>query len=144
MIDIENCIFTRLKTAILAKYPDAAVWGDYVEQLAQFPAVTIAELNNVTLEKMQDEAPAERFATITYEVNVYCDDRVGKKEVCKDILKIVDNEMLALNFSRRPARRLPAINRSIYRMYTRYTAVVDEGSPDPEDEDTIVHLIYRG
>lgn len=141
MIDIENKILTLLTEAILAEYPEAVVVGDYVEEFARFPAITVNEIENSTLRRMQDDAPVEHYATVTYEVNVYCNDRVGKKAVCKDILKITDDVMVALKFRRYPARRVPNIDRTIYRMYTRYTAVVDEGTDD--GNGTITYQMYR-
>lgn len=141
MIDIENKIFTLLANAIHARYPEAVVVGDYAEQFASFPAVTINEIENSTVRRMQDDEPVEHYASITYEVNVYCNDRVGKKELCKNILKITDDVMVGLKFRRYPARRIPNIDRTIYRMYTRYMAVVDEGTDD--GHGTITHQMYR-
>lgn len=148
MIDIENYVFTTLKNAILEKYPDAVVQGDYVEEMERFPAVTINEIGNATLRRMQDEEPVEHYATITYEVNVYCNARLGKKAMGKDILNIVDGVMLSMKFSKGLTRRLPAVNntRTVYRLYSRYTAVVDEGTveTDGTGEQKIVHHMYRG
>ena len=141
MIDIENKIFTLVATAIQAQYPSAVVVGDYVEQFASFPAVTINEIENSTVRRMQDDEPVEHYAQVTYEVNVYCNERIGKKELCKSILKIVDDVMVGLKFRRYPARRVPNIDRTIYRMYTRYTAVVDEGTDD--GNGTITYQMYR-
>lgn len=145
MIDIENYVFTRLCNAIHEKYPEANVLGDYVEELATFPAVTIREYGNETLKRMQDDEPVEHYATVVYEVNVYCNERLGKRAQCKDILGIVDREMMAMKFTKRPQRQLPAVNntRTIHRMYARYTAVVDEGTLS-EDGKTITHYMYRG
>lgn len=148
MIDIENYVVTKLSEAILTKYPEAEVLGDYLEELAKFPTITITEIGNATLRRMQDEEPVEHYATVTYEINVYCNDRVGKKEKCKDILDICDSVMLSMKFSKGLTRRLPAIDhsRTVYRMYSRYTAVVDEGTAtEGEDgEEMIVHHTYRG
>lgn len=143
MVDIENYIFTALMDAVTAEYPGAAFHNDYDEELAAFPAVTVMEINNTTLRRMQDEEPVEHYATVTYEVNVYSNERIGKKEVCKDILRIIDGVMLGMKFTKGPCRSLPAIDhlRSVYRMYARYTAVVDEGTVDGEN---IIYHTYRG
>ena len=141
MIDIESYVFTALFNAIRAEYPDAVIIGDYIEELAKFPAVTITEIEKATLKRMQDDALTEHYATVTYEVNVYCDDRIGKKEICKDILRIADEVMFGMKFRRYRFKRLPAIDRSIYRMYTRYTAVVDEGTED--GNGNITYQMYR-
>lgn len=148
MIDIENYVVTQLTEAILEKYPQAVVLGDYLEELASFPTVTITEIRNATLTRMQDEEPTEHYATVTYEVNVYSNARIGKKEVCKDILDICDSVLFPLKFVKGLTRRLPAIDhsRTVYRMYSRYTVVVDEGevTDDGDGNETIVYHTYRG
>lgn len=141
MIDIENYVFTALANAIHAEYPDAVIIGDYQEAFAKFPAVTISEIEKATLKRMQDDELTEHYATVTYEINVYCDDRIGKKEVCKDILRIADEVMFGMKFRRYRFKRLPNIDRTIYRMYTRYTAVVDEGTED--GNGNITYQMYR-
>ena len=141
MIDIENYIFTALSSAIRAEYPDAMITGDYPETFAKFPAVTVNEIEKATLKRMQDDEPTEHYATVTYEINVYCDDRIGKKEVCKDILRIADEVMFGMKFRRYRYKRLPNIDRTIYRMYTRYTAIVDEGTDD--GNGNITYQMYR-
>lgn len=141
MIDIENYVLTALANAIHEKYPDAVVRGDYVEEFAHFPAVTVNEIEKATLKRMQDPEPTEHYATVTYEVNVYCNERVGKKEICKDILGIADEVMFGMKFRRYRFKRLPNIDRTIYRMYTRYTAIVDEGTDD--GNGNITYQMYR-
>ena len=144
MIDIENYVFTALMDAVTAEYPDAEFHNDYDEELAGFPAVTVMEINNTTLRRMQDDALTEHYATITYEVNVYSNERLNKKAVCKDIIRIVDGVMLGMKFSKGPCRNVPAVDhsRSVYRMYARYTGVVDEGEED--ENGNIVYHTYRG
>lgn len=148
MINIENYVLTKLSEAILRKYPKAVVLGDYLEKMASFPTVTVTEIENTTLRRMQDAEPVEHYARVTYEVNVYCNDRVGKKEACKAIIGICDDVMLGMKFVKTRTRRLPAIDhtRTVYRMYTRYTAVVDEGTVelDGDGNEITVYRTYRG
>ena len=145
MVDIESYVFTKIAEAILEEHPDAVILGDYIEELSSFPTITVTEIGNATLRRMQDEELTEHYATITYEVNVYCNDRTWKKAGCKSILRIVDEVMLGMKFTKGLQRQLPAIDhsRTVYRMYARYTAVVDEGT-ESEDGETITHQIYRG
>lgn len=148
MIDIENYVITQLTEAILEKYPDAEVLGDYLEEIAKFPTVTITEIRNQTLTRMQDEEPVEHYATVTYEINVYSNSRIWKKEICKDILDICDRVLFPMKFVKGLTRRLPAIDhsRTVYRMYSRYTVVVDEGEVTYDDDgnENIVYHTYRG
>lgn len=143
MIDIENYVFTQISDAVHAEYPDAVVIGDYIEELAKFPTVIVNEIGNATLGRMQDDENVEHYARVTYEVNVYSNERLDKKAVCKDVLNIVDGVMFGMKFNKTLTRRLPAINRTVYRLYARYTAVVDEGTEIDEGE-TVRYQIYRG
>lgn len=147
MIDIESYVITALTEAIQERYPDAVVIGDYIEETAHYPTVTITEIANSTLRRMQDDEPVEHYATITYEINAYSNERIGKKEIAKDIIDICDGVMLGMKFTKGLTRRLPAIDhlRTVYRMYARYTAVVDEGTiEEREGEEILVHHTYRG
>ena len=141
MIDIENYVLTAIESAVTEQYPDAEVIGDSAEQFARFPAVTVNEIGNATIRRMQDDELTEHLARITYEINVYCNDRVARKTQCKNVLKIVDETMLGMKFTRTMIRRLPNIDRTIYRMYARYTAVVDEGTED--GNGNVTYQIYR-
>lgn len=147
MISIEDWVFTAIYNAVKAEYPEAVILGDYLEEVASYPTVTVTEIYNNTLRRMQDEEPVEHYATLTYEVNVYANDRVGKKEVCKDILRIIDGVMFGIKFTKSRQRQLPAIDhsRTVYRMYTRYTGVVDEGTVVTDGEtETVTYHTYRG
>lgn len=146
MIDIENYVITQLTNAIQAVYPTAEIYGDYIEELAAFPAVTVNEIASETLRRMQDEEPVEHYARVTYEVNIYCNDRIGKKEKAKAILDIVDGVMFPMKFVKGPTRRLPAVDhsRTVYRLYARYTVIVDEGTVETtNDGEKIVYHTYR-
>ena len=159
MVDIENYIITRLEEAIHAEYPNAVVLGDLLEELAEFPTVTVNEIQNETLRRMQDDEPVEHYARVTYEVNIYTNLRYGRKEEAKSILGIIDSVMFPMKFVRRSTRRLPDVDhsRTIYRLYARYSAVVDEGTVTAgpvgatgatgetgETVETITYHTYRG
>ena len=147
MIDIENAIIDRITEAVLEVSPDANVYGDYVEEIISLPTVTVTEINNETLSHMQDNLETEHYATVTYEVNIYVNDQVGKKTRAKDILKAIDGVMIPLNFVRRPTRRLFAINntRTVLRLYARYQAIVEEATTvvGENGEETTIHYLYR-
>jgi hypothetical protein len=68
-----------------------------------------------------------------YEVNVYSNKTVGKKSECIEIIALIDEEMLAMGFSRITLTPVPNENDStIYRMVGRYRAVVSSD-----------HIIFR-
>lgn len=146
MIDIENAVIDRITQAVTGAFPGATVLGDYIEEIESFPTVTVTEINNETLLRMQDDAGVEHYARITYEVNIYTNDRVGKKTKAKDVMDVIDEVMFPLNFVRRTTRRLMAIDhsRTVFRLYARYQVIADEGTTITEDgEEVTTHYLYR-
>ncbi len=127
MIDIENMVFDTISKAVKAEYPNAAVYGEYVDIPAAFPCVTLVEEDNTVYRKTQDEEEREHHATLMYTINIYCNKANGKRAEAKAIAKIVDDAMQSLKFTRTVKNQIPNADRSIYRMILRYTAVVAEG-----------------
>lgn len=126
MIDIENEVYTQLADAIREQYPNTLVSGEYVNAPTQFPYVSIVEVDNYSAEKHMDNGDTEKYATITYEVNVYVNNIKGKKKICRRIMCIVDAMMLSLNFTRLSLTPVPNLeNATIYRIVGRYRAETD-------------------
>lgn len=139
MIDVENIIFTALATAIRTAYPGASVYGEFVEIPASFPCVSIVEADNRVLERTRDLDGIEHYAQIMYEINVYTNDANGKKSKAKAIANLIDTEMSGMLFTRTYRGQTPNIDRSIYRITMRYSAVVREGI---DMGDKIVHQMH--
>ena len=141
MIDIENVVYTTVYDALIAAFPNIQVSGDSQEQFASFPAVTIEELNNHTLERTLDEQLHEHHARLTYNIEVYSDRQRGRKGECRKIFDVIDRAMQGMKFIRGDLFRVPTIDRTIYRMYGRYYAIVEEGEPD--GNGNTVYQMYR-
>lgn len=140
MIDIENLVINTVKTAVLAAYPSCTVYGVYVEAPSAFPCVSIVEDDNYTYRPTQDESLQEHQATVMYSVNVYSNLAAGAKEQAKAIMAVVDTAMQNMKFTRTVRSQIPNIDRTIYRVVARYTAVV--GEPQTVDGNT-VYQMYR-
>ena len=138
MIDVENLIFDRLADIVRTVSPSAAVYGEYVEAPAAFPCVTIVEADNRVLERTRDLDAIEHYAQIMYEVNVYTNDSSGKKSKAKSIANAIDNEMLAMHFTRSFRGQTPNIDRTIYRITMRFSAIVREAQS--ENGKLVYHL----
>lgn len=139
MIDIENIIFTQLATALRTSFSGISVYGEYVETPASFPCVTIVEADNSVLQMARDLSGVEHYAQIMYEINVYTDDGNGKKAKAKSIAKVIDDVMSGLLFTRTFRGQTPNLDRTIYRITMRYSAVVSENL---SDESNIVHVMH--
>ena len=125
MIDIENAVFNRVVTKVREVFPDIFMTGEYVNSPASFPAVSLVEMDNATRIETIDSGSNENHANVMYEVNVYSNKTAGKKSECKAIIALIDEEMLAMGFSRSTLTPVPNENDStIYRMVGRYRATV--------------------
>lgn len=141
MIDIENKVLSVVREAILAQYPTASVYGEYVEVPASFPCVTVTEDTNYTYVYTKDEQLAEHHAEVQYAVNVYSNKQTGAKLEAKAIMNIADNAMQGMTFWRTMTRQVPNVDRTIYRLIARYRAVV--GEPTQVGDDLVFHMYQK-
>lgn len=125
MIDIENAVFNRVVTRVREVFQDIFMTGEYVKSPPSFPAGSLVEMDNSTRVETIDSGSNENHANVMYEVNVYSNKTTGKKSECKAIMALIDEEMLAMGFSRSTLTPVPNENDStIYRMVGRYRATV--------------------
>ena len=125
MIDIENEVFDRVAKRVSEQFPNIFMTGEYVKSPSSFPAVSLAEMDNYTLESTVDSGSNENHANVMYEVNVYSNKTTGKKSECKKIMALIDEEMTAMGFVRLTLTPVPnEYDSTIYRMGGRYRAAV--------------------
>lgn len=141
MIDIENKVLSVVREAVLAQYPTASVYGEYVDVPASFPCVTVTEDTNYTYVYTKDEQLAEHHAEVQYAVNVYSNKQTGAKLEAKAIMNIADNAMQGMKFWRTMTRQVPNVDRTIYRLIARYRAVV--GEPTQVGNDLVFHMYQK-
>lgn len=127
MIDIENDVFDKVSSYLLANYPDIeeeAITGEYVDIPASLPAVTIVEASNYVFERMRT-VEIENAVRVMYEVNVYSNKVEGKKEEAKAIAAIIDEAFRQSGFTRTMRNQVANLNDStIHRIVARYEATV--------------------
>ena len=141
MIDIENKVLSVVREAVLAQYPTASVYGEYVEVPESFPCVTVTEDTNYTYVYTKDEQLAEHHAEVQYAVNVYSNKQTGAKLEAKAIMNIADNAMQGMKFWRTMTRQVPNVDRTIYRLIARYRAVV--GEPTQVGDDLVFQMYQK-
>lgn len=124
MIDIENEVFTKIASELRSQFTGINVYGDDVRSPSQFPCVSIVEADNYTVKSTQDSGSNENHANLMYEVNVYSNKTSGKKTECKEILSVIDDILLGLGFTRTMKNPVSMDDATIYRMVTRYMAIV--------------------
>ena len=125
MINIESAVFNRVAMRVREVFSDIYITGEYVKSPPSFPAASLVEMDNSTHVETIDSGSNENHADVMYEVNVYSNKATGKKSECREILGLIDEEMLAMGFSRSTLTPVPNENDStIYRMVARYRATV--------------------
>ena len=125
MIDIENKVFHRVATKVREQFPNIFMTGEYVNSPASFPAASLVEMDNASREDTIDSGSNENHANVMYEANVYSNKKTGKKSECKEIIALIDTEMLAMGFVRSTLTPVPnEYDSTIYRMVGRYRATV--------------------
>ena len=129
MIDIENAVFNRVATRVREVFPDIFIAGEYVKSPPSFPAASLVEMDNGTRAETIDSGSNENHANVMYEVNIYSNKTAGKKSECKAIISLIDEEMLAMGFSRSTLTPVPnEYDSTIYRMVGRYRATVSSNN----------------
>lgn len=125
MIDIENEIFNSVATKLRNEYDGIFVSGEYVATPSSFPAVSIEEKDNYTYANGIDSS-GEKFVSVMYEVNVYSNKQVGKKSQAKEIMALIDEDMLRIGLTRSSNQpmEMPNQETNIYRLVARYRAIV--------------------
>ena len=99
MIDVENEVFTNVKTALTEQFPNISVEGVTNNSPSKFPFVCIEETDNYSYTSTRDTNSNENHAT-------------------------VDTVMLGLGFTRNAKTPINLDDATKYRIFARYTAVV--------------------
>ena len=125
MIDIENKIYSPIRTALVNAYEGIYVTSEPTATSAKFPAVSIVQEDNYMSINKLDNSGAEKFATVMFQVDVYSNKASGRKSQCKEIMNVVDTMLFALNFTRLSLTPIPMANDGYYRLSARYRAETD-------------------
>ena len=127
MIDLESPLFTEIAGELRSEYKGITVYGEYVPAPAGFPSVSFVEMDNATFLPTWSNRSVEQFAEVMYEVNVYSNLSVGKKDQAKAIMGTIDTLMQQHGFERITVQPIQNMNdATIYRMVARYRAVVGD------------------
>ena len=126
MITIENFIVDKVNTAVASlktTYPKIKVVSEYIETSETFPVVSVVESDNYTHLATQDASLVDHAANVSFEINIFANDKY-KKSTAKKIAAVVDACMLSNLFTRTFMGQTPNVDRTIFRITMRYTAVV--------------------
>lgn len=125
MIDFNNEVFTAVAKAVRDNHVGAMVSGEYTRNPSKFPAVTLDETSNVMVGWLEDSSDEEKFAGVTYRLQVFSNRQNGKKAEARGIFATADAEMRRIGFRRVTYTTTPEIYEStIYQITATYEAVV--------------------
>lgn len=126
MIDVQNEIFTAVAKAVRLAHNGAAVFGEYTRAPSKFPAVTLDEVENVSVDYLIDSSDEEKYAGLSYRLQVFSNKTGGKKAEARSLFATADNVLLSLGFRRVTYTTIPEIyDSTIYSITATYEATVD-------------------
>lgn len=125
MIDVNNEVFTAVATVVRDSHAGVTVIGEYTRKPSKFPTVTLDETQNVVVDRLEDSSNQEKFAGVTYRLQVFSNRQSGKKAEARDIFATADAEMRRMGFRRVTYTTTPEIyNSTVYEITATYEAVV--------------------
>lgn len=125
MLDFQNEIFTAVATDVRAAHEGVAITGEYTRKPSKFPTVTLDEIANVTVSELVDSSDQEKFAGVTYRLQVFSNKKGGKKAEARAIFATADEAMRCLGFRRITYSTTPEIyDSTIYSITATYEAIV--------------------
>ena len=124
MIDYLNEIFTAVAAPLRETHKGITVTGEYTRRPSLFPTVTLDEIENVVVDKLEDSSAAEQFSGLTYRLQVFSNKQSGKKAEARAIFATADSTMRGLGFRRITYTTTPEIYEStIYSITATYEAI---------------------
>lgn len=126
MIDYQNETFTTVATVVRSVHDGTTVTGEYTRKPSKFPAVTLDEIENVTVAELADSSQEEKFAGVTYRLQVFSNKVGSKKSEARAIFATADRVMRGMGYKRITYTTTPEIYEStIYSIVATYEAIID-------------------
>lgn len=129
MIDKENEVYSRVREAVLAEYPNAYVDSSYQPDPAEFPHVAFFMRDVYAPREALDSTLHPAYVSMMFEAQVYTNQTSGKKTTAKKIMNIIIDTMAEMNMrviTNSPIQNLN--DSSIYRLTARF-----EGNADSDN-----------
>ena len=126
MVDIENQIITAVATAVRTVNANTDVTSVFSHSPSKFPCVYITEADNYT--QSIDSGNHENHANVMYEIQVYTNDKSGRKAKAKALFEAADDVMIGFGFVRTSKNEINMEDATVYRLVGRYTAVVSNNN----------------
>lgn len=125
MIEIESKVYSPIATALKAQYDGIYVTSEPAPTPPKDLAVSIVQQDSFSSPRKQDNTLTERYATVMFQVDVYCNQTSGKKSKAKEVMGIIDNMMFDMNFMRLSLTPVFMEDSGYFRLTARYRAETD-------------------
>ena len=125
MIDVEAKVFSPIYTALRELYNGIYVTSEPAPVSSQPLAVSIVQEDSYSSPRRQDNTLREKYATVMFQVDVYCNYTTGKKSKCKEVMNVIDEMLFKQNFMRISLTPIPMEDHGYYRLTARYRAETD-------------------
>lgn len=126
MLNFMNEIFTAVATDVRKAHSGTTVTGEYTRKPSKFPCVTLDEIENVTVDALEDSSHEEKFAALGYRLQVFSNKASGKKAEARAIFATADARLRSLGLRRKTYTSTPEIyDSTIYSITATYEAIVD-------------------
>lgn len=131
MIDFSNEIFNTVAVNLRSLYSGIQVVGEYVEQPAKFPVVTLDEIQNTPVH--MDSDVTNKYARVVYRSQTFCNG-AGKRQRAREIFGTLDETLMGLGLYVKSYTTTPAIyNSEVYCITATHEGVIGADG-----------VIYRG
>jgi hypothetical protein len=123
MIDREVQIFNRVYNAVAPLCANKRFVSTIItEAPTAFPAASLIEMDNRTVQNRQTSTPIENYSLVTYQLDVYA----TTKSKCREVYAAADDAMIAMNFNRIGGQYINNYgNTKVFRYVARYEAMID-------------------
>ena len=127
MNDFLNEIFSTVASDVRAVHPGVTFTGEYTRRPSKFPAATLDEIENVTVDNLVDSSDDEKYSGLGYRLQVFSNKESGKKAEARAIFATADRKIRSLGFRRKTYTTTPEIYEStIYSITATYEAIIDD------------------
>lgn len=125
MLDFNNEIFSTVANEVRDNHGGTTVIGEYTRRPSRFPAVTLDETENVMVGWLEDSSDEEKFAGVTYRLQVFSNKESGKRTEARSIFATADAVMRRLGFRRVTYTTTPEIyDSTVYNITATYEGIV--------------------
>lgn len=125
MIDVFNEIFDTFAKGVRSGHRGVTVTGEYTRSPSKFPAATLDEVQNLTVDNLVDTSHEEKFSGLRYRLQVFSNKQNGKKAEARAIFATADEQLRGIGLRRVSYTTTPDYyNSTIYSIEATYEGII--------------------